>query len=178
MASERVHSTLEEIEAKTTQLMLNGEFLVEVAQACSDAYHLNLKEPTQLLYTEEERDRTVELLNSKQVIPSELNSRLAPNLAGFYALQGTVFAIAEDSNLDPLRLLEDIQSNDIRKRMGTMPQRAANTTWLVANAMKGRATSHEDVKVFNQLSVKTKSQDMAQVQAVAKVWYKALTTSK
>jgi hypothetical protein len=172
MLLERIYKpTSSAFKEKTTALMHNINFLVQMAEACDAAYYKNLNIEPKPLFTWEERE--ILLKGFKDVRTSEGTRKLAQNLAGFRAVQEAVFHISDASGEDTFDILIGLMTAKVNTEPLNLAMRISHATWSTGADFRGKSLQ-DNMMVFDLLSDEEKNKDKVQVQAVAKVWLEAL----
>lgn len=163
-----------DVQQKVTDLMHSRRFLVEVAEACDRAYNESQGNFDSHLLTDDERDV---LLGRVVATPEEYklaDDKVDRNLPGFYALQETVFMVADESDRNPFEILENLASENPDPLVLNKAKRMAHATWLSAASFRNRNTQG-NVMVFDQLPEGEKEKDIVQIQTSARVLLKHIT---
>lgn len=130
----------------------------DIAIGLDAAYYKGLNQPVPPFVTKEEETATA--------AKSVKEEKIAQNLAGFYALEVGMTAIAERNKTTPLKVLEQFNAGQLSQADQLMLARFANATWKAGQPFRAlNRITRDTFKPAALLSADDVAKDVAQIKS-------------
>lgn len=132
----------------------------EIAMGLDAAYYKGLNQPVPPFVTKEEETATAP--------KSVREEKIAMNVAGFYALEVGLTAIAERNQTTPLKVLDQLNQGTLSQADQLLLARFANATWKAGQPFRAlNRITRDTFKPAALLTADDVSKDVAQIRAAA-----------